>query len=143
MDAGSNFFMAQICHAGLAASRLRGHKGRMKKSMFIAGGLVLIAACTSKSKIEITHVTPAVQTKSRSEPIFYNGKNYQLDYSFNAAQNVFDMKVAGLGPKLQKDATNIATSSLAYYACPDGQRGRLVGVPTYVDGKWALQAKCA
>jgi hypothetical protein len=114
----------------------------MKKISVITCALVLLAACTTKSKIEVTHVAPTVQTKSRSEPIFYNGKNYQLDYSFNEAQSVFDMRVSGLGPKQQKDATNIATSSLAYYACPDGQRGKLIGTPAFVDGKWALQAKC-
>jgi hypothetical protein len=114
----------------------------MKKLFVMVCGLVLLAACTTKSKIEITRVAPTVQTKSRSEPVFYNGKNYQLDYAYNETQRVFDMKVDGLGPKQQKDATNIATSSLAYYACPDGQRGKLTGAPVYIDGKWALQAKC-
>ncbi len=115
----------------------------MKKLMAIACILVLPAACTTRSKIEVSHVAPTVQTKSRSEPIFYNGKNYQLDYAFNEALGVFDMKVSGLGPNQHKDATNIATSSLAYYACPDGLHGRLTGAPSYVEGKWALQAKCA
>ena len=114
----------------------------MKKLNIVVCGLVLLTACTTRTKVEITHVAPTVQTKSRSEPIFYNGKNYQLDYVYNEAQRVFDMKVSGLGPKQHKDATNIATSSLAYYACPDGQRGRLIGTPAYVDSKWALQAKC-
>jgi hypothetical protein len=114
----------------------------MKNVIAIASGLCLLGACTTKSKVEITRVAPTVQTKSRSEPIFYNGKNYQLDYAFNASQNAFDMKVAGLGPKQQKDATNIATSSLAYYACPDGQRGKLMGQPVYDGSRWSLQARC-
>lgn len=114
----------------------------MKKLIIMVGGLLLLSACTTKSKIEFTRVAPTVQTKSRSEPIFYNGKTYQLDYSYSDAQSAFDMKVSGLGPKQQKDSVNIATSSLAYFACPDGQRGKLVGEPSYVDGKWALQAKC-
>lgn len=101
-----------------------------------------LAACAEKQKVNITRGTPQVQTKSRSEPIFYNGKTYQLDYDFNQGQSVFDMKVSGLGPKQQKDAVNIATSALAYYACPDGQRGRLQGNPSYAAGKWDLQAKC-
>ena len=138
----------KLCHAlryampDLPRRDITGIRSAMKKLILIGSGLALLAACTTKSKIEITHVAPSVQTKSRSEPIFYNGKNYQLDYSFNESQRVFDMNVSGLGPKQQKDATNIATSSLAYYACPDGQRGRLIGAPTYIGGKWALQAKC-
>ena len=128
--------------AGLPRRDITGIRAAMKKLIIIGSGLALLTACTTKSKIEVSHVAPSVQITSRSEPIFYNGKNYQLDYSFNEAQMVFDMNVSGLGPKQQKDATNIATSSLAYYACPDGQRGKLTGVPAYAGGKWALQAKC-
>ncbi len=101
-----------------------------------------LAACAEKAKVNITRAAPQVQTKSRSEPIFYNGKTYQLDYVFNEGQSAFDMKVSGLGPKQSKDAVNIATSALAYYACPSGQRGRLQGSPAYAAGKWDLQAKC-
>ena len=116
----------------------------MKKLIIVTVSSLVLVACTTGPKVEFTRGKTAakVQTKSRSEPIFYNGKNYQLDYSFNEAQSVFDMKVAGLGPKQQKDATNIATSSLAYYACPDGLRGKLIGAPAYAEGKWDLQAKC-
>jgi hypothetical protein len=116
----------------------------MKNLIVMVLSGVLLAACTTGPKVEITRgkSVAKVQTKSRSEPIFYNGKNYQLDYSYNEAQSAFDMKVAGLGPKQQKDATNIATSALAYYACPDGLRGKLTGVPAYADSKWGLQAKC-
>jgi hypothetical protein len=52
------------------------------------------------------------------------------------------MKVSGLSPRQQQDATNIAISSLGYFACPDGQRGKIRGMPIYVDGKWSLLAKC-
>jgi hypothetical protein len=117
----------------------------MKNLIASLAAAMLLAGCASTSKVEVTHgKAPAtVQTASRSEPIYYNGKTYQLDYSFAPALNAFDMKVSGLGAKQKQDAINIATSSLAYYACPDGQRGRLQGTPAYADGKWALQAKCA
>jgi hypothetical protein len=101
-----------------------------------------LAACSKNANVSVGAREPAVQTTSRSEPVFYNGKTYQLDYVYNGGQGAFDMKVSGLGPKQQKDAVNIATSALAYYACPNGQRGRLQGDPAYADGKWDLQAKC-
>ena len=47
-----------------------------------------------------------------------------------------------MGPKQQKDAVQLATSSLSYYACPDGHRGRMEGVAAYSNAKWRLQAKC-
>jgi hypothetical protein len=115
----------------------------MRNLLVLICGLAFLTACASKSKVEFTHNGPAVvQTKSRSEPIFYNGKTYQLDYTYGEAQSAFDMRISGLGPKQQQDAMNIATSSLGYFACPDGQRGKIIGAPAYVDSKWALQAKC-
>ena len=113
-------------------------------------GLILMAAalglsaCGEPSSVRITHDRPAseaVVMKPRSEPIFYNGKTYQLDFAPKAA-NLFDMSVSGMGPKQQKDAVAVATSSLGYYACPEGQKGRLQGNPVYADAKWRMQAKC-
>lgn len=110
---------------------------------------VLLAACSSKTgNIDVNSGGGArsVQTQSRSEPIFYNGKHYALNYSYNDAMKAFDMKVSGttspMKPDSQKDAVNIASSSLGYFACPDGQRGRLVGTPKFKGGQWALQARC-
>jgi hypothetical protein len=113
----------------------------MKKIALVICALALLVACTS-SKVNINRGAATVQTKSRSEPIFYNGKTYQLDYTYSEAQGTFDMKVSGLSPRQQQDATNIAISSLGYFACPDGQRGKIRGMPIYVDGKWSLLAKC-
>jgi hypothetical protein len=104
---------------------------------------VFLTGCANKPNVKIARGEPEVVTTSRSEPIFYNGKTYQLDYDYNRGDGAFDMKVSGLGAKQQQDAVNIATSALAYYACPKGQRGRLQGKPAYAGGKWDLQAKCA
>ena len=115
----------------------------MKKALILAGTVVALAACSSKPKVEVTRsAPPEIQTKSRSEPIFYNGKTYQLDYSFNDDQNHFDMKVSGLGPANKQDAVNIATSALSYYSCPDARRGRLQGTPVFNGGKWNVKAMC-
>ena len=45
-------------------------------------------------------------------------------------------------PRMIWDAVAVATSSLGYYACPEGQKGRLQGNPVYADAKWRMQAKC-
>lgn len=109
---------------------------------------VLLAACSGKSgNIDVNSGGPrSVQTQSRSEPIFYNGKHYALNYSYNDAMKAFDMKVSGTTTPMrsdgEKDAVNIASSSLGYFACPAGQRGRLVGTPKFKNGVWTLQARC-
>jgi hypothetical protein len=120
----------------------------MKPTVLSVLGLaVLLAACSKAGHVDINSGGPrTVQTQSRSEPIFYNGRHYALNYTYNDATRAFDMKVSGttaaMKPDSQRDAVNIASSSLGYFACPDGQRGRLVGSPKFNGGVWALQARC-
>ena len=106
----------------------------------------LLAACSQPKSVDITRGSQKVQTASRTEPIFYNGKHYNLRYSYNDSLNVFDMKVNGTTATMksgdQKDAEAIATSALGHFACPDGQRGRLSNTPKYANGSWSLQARC-
>jgi hypothetical protein len=52
------------------------------------------------------------------------------------------MVVSGMSSKQKKDAVAVATSALGYYACPDGQKGRLQNEPSYAGSKWRMQAKC-
>lgn len=105
---------------------------------------VTLGACAEDPKFKVTHdAGPAkVQTKSRSEPIFYNGKTYQLDYDYAEGASAFDMRVSGMGAKQQKDAVAVATSALGYFACPEGQKGHLNGTPRYEGSVWRLQARC-
>ena len=113
----------------------------MKIALVICA-FALLAGCTTGSKVTFNRGTATVQTAARSEPIFYNGKTYQLDYNYLEGQGAFDMKVSGLSPKQQQDAMNIATSGLSYFACPNGQHGKLIGMPIYVGKKWTAYAKC-
>ncbi len=107
--------------------------------------VLMLAGCKSNNQVSIEHGKPpaTVQTKSRSEPIFYNGKTYLLAYDYAQASSSFSMRVSGMGPKQQKDAVAVATSGLRYYACLDGQDGRMIGQPNYTEGIWRLQARCA
>ncbi|MFN4142485.1 hypothetical protein [Aestuariivirga sp.] len=110
--------------------------------ILLCSAAALLAGCKSASNVRITRDGPQQeQAAARSEPIFYNGKTYRLDFS-PRGQGVYDMAVSGMGPKQQKDAEAVATSSLGYFACPDGQRGKLQTAPAYADAKWRMQAKC-
>ena len=54
----------------------------MKRRAFRAWPAVLLAACSKRAmSTSIRGGRAAVQTQSRSEPIFYNGKHYELRYS--------------------------------------------------------------
>ena len=110
--------------------------------ILIAASVAALTGCADDPSVRITRDKPAAPAvAARSEPIFYNGKTYRLEFS-PATGGFYNMAVSGMGPKQQKDAVAVATSSLAYFACPDGQRGTLLGNPAYADAKWRMQAKC-
>ena len=115
---------------------------RWSRLAILASLALTLAACKTGKDVRITsEAPPAVQTGSRSEPIFYNGKTYHLDFS-SVGGGAFDMAVSGMGPKQRQDAVAVATSSLGYFACPEGQRGRLQNEPAYAETKWRMQARC-
>lgn len=82
-----------------------------------------------------------VVNRPRSEPIFYNGKTYRLDFAPGTG-GAFDMAVGGMSAKQEKDAVAVATSSLRYFACPDGKTGKLTNKPAYAAGAWKMRARC-
>jgi lipopolysaccharide export system protein LptC len=116
-------------------------KQRLSGLMLAVAATALLAGCKTGSTVRIENQAPQPATQARSEPIFYNGKTYQLDFRPNGA-GAYDMAVSGMGPKQRKDAVAVATSSLGYYACPEGQKGRLQNEPAYANAKWRMQAKC-
>ncbi len=118
----------------------------MKKIVIMICSAIALTACAKKPDVDIVNkpdvAAPKAIAKSRSEPIFYNGKTYQLDFGPTASSGIYALSVAGMSPKQQKDAVAVATSSLGYYACPEGQRGQLTNKPAYAENKWAMTAKC-
>lgn len=113
------------------------------------GAAWVLAACAQKPALEVVTKPPPPKavTKSRSEPVFYNGHNYLLKYDFDANKGLFDVRIAGtskpLGPSDRKAAADIVSGSLRYFACPDGQTGRISGSPAFAAGTWQMQARCA
>jgi hypothetical protein len=119
----------------------------------IAVFLVLIptalsgAGCTKQPSARIETAAPVPpptqlpDIKYRSEPVFYNGKTYKL--SFGQGQGAYAMKVSGMTAAQKKDAVAVATSSLRYFVCKDGQQTKITAEPAYRDGQWQMAARCA
>jgi hypothetical protein len=121
---------------------------KLKSLVLITCASLALAACkTTDSRVSINTAkkspsAPApVIAKPRSEPIFYNGKMYHLDFA-PGAEGRFDMAVSGMSAKQEKDAVAVATSSLRYFACPDGKTGKLTTKPSYASSRWNMQARC-
>jgi hypothetical protein len=87
-----------------------------------------------------------VQTGSRTEPVFYNGRQYQVSYNHDAARGDFDVRVKGLGKPMDAGdgarAQDIASGVLRHFACPKGLTGRIAGTPAYEAGTWRMTARC-
>jgi hypothetical protein len=115
----------------------------MKRFLSVLALALTLAACAKKSTVDISSSQPAVQTQARSEPIFYNGKQYNMAYTYNEPLRAFDVKVSGLGAKQGRDARNIVFSGVRYFACPDPQTAQILGEPRYTGSDWLLQARCA
>jgi hypothetical protein len=107
--------------------------------------LLALGACSQKEPADLrfTHNTGAapVQTASRSEPVFYNGHTYRLDYSFQTASNSFAARVSGMKPTQQAEAVGLTTSAIGHFACPSGH-GKLAGTPSYETGVWSVPTAC-
>jgi hypothetical protein len=112
--------------------------------IILAAGLV---ACTQKdSGVRVSSQKPVAKAAApkpvaRSEPVFYNGKTYRMNLTPQAG-GVFDLAVSGMSDGQQKDAVAVATSSLRYFACPDGKTGKLTSTPSYTGGRWNMSARC-
>ena len=107
--------------------------------------MVLLAACSRpESSVRVTAEKPvpvAPVQAARTEPIFYNGKTYQFKLTPVGA-GTYNLAVNGMSAGQQKDAVAVATSSLRYFACPDGKTGKLTSQPRYTGSTWAMSARC-
>ena len=113
------------------------------KRVVILAAFALAACAKEKPKVDIVDAAPPPQT-ARSEQVLYNGRDYKM--AFTVADRVFSVKVSGITRPMkageEKDATNITTSSVAYFGCKDKQSAKVRGTPSFASGVWSLQAVC-
>jgi hypothetical protein len=119
----------------------------MNRIYLICPVILALAACSeSSSGVRITKAEPqaapaVVQTQAKSEPVFYNGKIYQVTLAPDPSGG-YAMSVSGMQVGQQKDAVAVSTSSLRQFACKEKQSGKLLNQPTYSDNKWRMTAHC-
>jgi hypothetical protein len=114
--------------------------------IFIAVSSALAACSQSPNGVRITQEAPQaapaiVQATSKTEPVFYNGKVYQISFAPDPSSG-YAMAVSGMSATQQKDAVAVSTSSLRQFACKEKQTGKLLTQPIYSDNKWRMTAHC-
>ena len=119
----------------------------MNRILIVIFLTLLTSGCSSKVEdVRITSQAPPsavekVQAQPRSEPIFYNGKTYKLDYAPNATDG-YDMQVSGMRADQQTDAIGLSTSALRHFSCKTDQTGKLQSKPSFTGGMWHLSVQC-
>ena len=106
--------------------------------------IVALSGCSrDPAGIRITQEAPPskAETQPRSEPVFYNGKTYQLDFA-PAPVGGYAMTISHMSAAQRKDAEAVATSALRQFACKAGQSGKLLSEPNYQAGQWHLIVQC-
>jgi hypothetical protein len=120
----------------------------MNRFSLIIAAASLSACSQSPSAVRITNDVPTpkkmperVAIASRSEPVFYNGKTYQVNIA-PLASGTYTVAIAGMSAGQQKDATGLSTSAFHHFTCKDSQKTNILTKPAYAGGQWALTAKC-
>jgi hypothetical protein len=111
---------------------------------------MMLAACASQKNSVMVVTSPYPSGQRHTEPVFYNGQQYEVSFTFNAIANVYDVTVSGNGgrplggtPGDRKVVEAITASAVRHFACPERQKGHIVANSTRHTGvAWELQARC-
>lgn len=120
----------------------------MQRAALIFLIAVTVGAC-AQNKARVVS-SPYSDGVLHSEPVFYNGKNYKLDFRYKAPRNAYDVKVTGKGgrklgskPGDQKIVSNMVSSAIRHFACARRQKATVVpGTARNENGAWKMQARC-
>lgn len=120
-------------------------RGPMIRKILVLVGVIVLAGCSAQDNgVRVAKDRPApvpvAPVQARTEPIFYNGKTYTL--KFAPVAGGYDVAVLGMTAKQKTDATNIATSAIRYFTCPEGKTGKLTSAPRYEAAAWKMGARC-
>ena len=117
--------------------------------------LTLILAAMTVSGCEKQNNVQTVSSLYRNgdtqtQPVIYNGKPYNVAFTYRSAQNLYDVKVSGKGGRAlgdgdgnRKIVEQIGSSTVRHYACRDSQKGKIVpGSGRHTGKAWQMQARC-
>ena len=109
--------------------------------------ILVLSACSHEAAgVRISNDAPAPAKPSftpqaKVEPVFYNGKTYQVSFAPQAAGS-YSLSIAGMSASQIKDANALTTSTLHHFACKDSQKAVLSGAATFDGGNWISTGRC-
>ena len=103
--------------------------------------LTLTACSHEPAGVRLTKDVPSAPAPpAKIEPVFYNGKTYQVSLS-PAGDGSTSVSIAGMNAAQAKDASGLATSSFHHFACKDSQKAVLT-TPAFDGTSWHASAHC-
>lgn len=114
---------------------------------------VTVSACLSdRPKLATVNSSPppTPQAPARSEPLFYNGRTYQVQFRLVGTEQVYAVNVTARGSVLGKTAADrpvmfeVGRNAINHFVCQDGQQAQVLhgSVQPGIAG-WNLRARCA
>lgn len=130
--------------------------GAMRRLKLIAvlgfTGLTLSACLSDRPKLGSVGALPPQQDlgPARVEPLFYNGRTYQVQFRQIKTEQAYVVDVSAKGSVLGKTTADgrimseVGRNAINHYVCLDGQTAQILdgSVQPGVVG-WKMQAKCA
>ena len=110
------------------------------------GLAVFASGCTQKPAPQ----QPIATDIQRTETVRYNKRDYIVSFKYDEASELYNVNVKrpsrpmSSNDKDKDNAIQVASSTVSYYSCPRGYRGKLVpGTANYRSNKsWQLAARC-
>ncbi len=121
----------------------------MQRVVLISLMALTLGACAQNRARVVS--SPYSSGVTHTEPVFYNGKNYSMQFKYQAFRNAYDVNISGKGGRRlgrkagdKKIASNVASSAIRYFACARGQKAFVLpGTAQNVNGTWQMQTRCA
>lgn len=111
----------------------------------IIGLLVVpLGACQTDKKSE-----GVIGAYQRTETVRYNKRDYTVSFVYSDSSKSYDVKVRRPsrpmdgGASDRNNATQIASSTVSYYACPTGYRAKPIGEASFSSAQWSVNTRCA
>jgi hypothetical protein len=116
----------------------------MNRFVFVPFVILMLAGCSHDPEgVRISHEAPSpdVTVATRTDPVFYNGKTYQVGIAPSGDGGI-NLTIAGMGANQVKDANQVTLSAMHHSSCKDSQRVVLTQPATFDGGVWRASGRC-
>jgi len=114
---------------------------------------VTVSACLSDrpKPASVSSISPQPeQGPARTEPLFYNGRTYHVQFRHIGAEQVYAVNVSARGSVLGKTSADgrvmseVGRNAINHFACQDGRKAQILdGSVQPGNVGWKMRARCA